>query len=156
MDNNIYALQIEQSDGDQIRLSSGEYFDNHYNFRPHLGAITTEWSMQSAFGGNTEVTHSSITINNPSGVWDGVNFSGAGELRKGDPSLPFANLKPILSGAISVASVDHEHVTLGLFDAQYGGLREEQATILDKSSDGFGNVLPEIWGAGIQGRAVPA
>lgn len=146
MRDGVLIADITKADGSHLRLASQMYADGHTLYRGHLHGFTQVRRMTDAISGRTRLSVANLSIHNQDGERDTGVIAGTADIRIGERAQSIAEMAPVMLDApvAQIARSDNV-IDIAVLDGQARG-KAKQQRIFDTSGDGFGTLLPEIWG----------
>lgn len=146
MRSGVLIVELTPSVGNIVRLASRMYADANTLFRGHLQGFTQTRKMTDALAGRTSMSVANMAVHNQNEEYDSALFSGTADIRIGDDTDAVASMAPVMLDAnVELVSRTDNEIIVAVLDGQSRGNTKQQR-IFDTSGDGFGALLPEIWG----------
>ena len=129
-----------------IRLATQPYADGHTAYRGHLQGFSQTRQASDALNGHTNFSVANLSIHNNDKERDTGLISGTANISIGDTDQAVSEMVPVFHDApVAMVSRSDESIEVAVLDGQARG-KAKQQRIFDTSGDGFGTLLPEIWG----------
>lgn len=143
----VLTVEITNGAGDVTRLASRMYADSNTLFRGHLQGFSQTRRMTDALAGRTSMSVANLVIHNQNEEYDLTEFSGTVDIRIGAYTDTIAQMDDVMLDAkVEIVSRTDNEITISVLDGQTRGNIKQQR-IFDSSGEGFGTLLPEIWGS---------